>query len=103
MVSKADALVVHFLGQDQRDLARLFGGETGDEVDKFELCAWSEGPEGLPVLDGAPGWFAGRVLERFELGDHLGLWLEPFEAEDRGGEVDLGFQLTKPIEPGHEA
>src|SRR6266568_1736053 len=46
----ADAIAVHFLGKEQRELAELFGGETGDEVDKFELCDWSEGPEGLPVL-----------------------------------------------------
>jgi len=103
VVSRAAAVVVHFLGSAQRDLAELFGGETGDELDKFELCNWSEGPERIPVLDDAPGWFAGRVLERYDLGDHLGLWLEPFEAEDRGGEIDLGFQAVKPIDPGHPA
>lgn len=103
VVTKADAVVVHFLGAAQRDLAELFGAETGDEVDKFQLCGWSEGPEGLPILDGVPGWFAGRVLERLELGDHTGLWLEPFAVEDRGGPLDLGFQAMKSVEPGHPA
>lgn len=102
-VNEAATVAVHFLSRDQIDLARLFGGETGDEVDKFELCAWSEGPEGVPLLDDAIGWFAGRVLDRIDLGDHVGLWLEPFDAEDRGGRPDLGFQSVKQIEPGHPA
>ena len=103
VVREAAEVVVHFLGSEQHELAALFGGETGDEVDKFELCRWSPGPGGIPVLDDAPGWFAGRVLDRFDLGDHAGLWLEPTEVEDRGGAVDLGFQDVKAVEPGHPA
>ena len=100
-VQRADAVVVHFLGPEQVELARLFGGETGDEVDKFELCAWSEGPGGIPVLEDVPGWFAGQILERRDAGDHLALLLEVTEAEDRGGPVDLGFQALKSLDPGH--
>jgi flavin reductase (DIM6/NTAB) family NADH-FMN oxidoreductase RutF len=100
-VRSADAVVVHFLGMAQRELARLFGGETGDEVDKFELCAWSEGPFGIPVLDDVPGWFAGRILERMDGGDHVALVLDPVQAEDRGGPLDLCYQAVKAIDPGH--
>ena len=103
VVGSADTVAVHFLGKDQRELAVLFGAETGDEVDKFELCEWRDGPEGIPILTGAAGWFAGRVLERIDLGDHVGLWLEPFAAGDGGGAVDLGFQDVKSVEPGHPA
>lgn len=103
VVTRAESVVVHFLGSGQRDLAALFGHETGDEVDKFAECEWSEGPDGIPLLAGVPGWFAGRILDRFDLGDHVGLWLEPFAAEDAGGLVDLGFQAVKPVEPGHPA
>jgi flavin reductase (DIM6/NTAB) family NADH-FMN oxidoreductase RutF len=97
----ADAVGVHFLGREQRALAELFGGETGDEVDKFEPAEWTEGPEGVPVLAGVAGWFAGRVLARHDLGDHVGLWLEPIAAQDNGGLPDLGFQDAKDIHPGH--
>jgi flavin reductase (DIM6/NTAB) family NADH-FMN oxidoreductase RutF len=96
-------VVVHFLGRAQRPLAELFGGQTGDEVDKFELCDWAPGPEGVPVLVDVPGWFAGHVLDRHDLGDHEGLWLAPIAAEDRGGALDLGFQDVKGIDPGHPA
>jgi flavin reductase (DIM6/NTAB) family NADH-FMN oxidoreductase RutF len=103
VVAKADTVAVHFLSRDQRSLAELFGGETGDEVDKFELCEWSEGPDGVPVLAGVVGCIAGRVLARHDLGDHVGLWLEPIEAHDNGGMPDLGFQSAKDIHPGHPA
>ncbi|MEA2493982.1 MAG: hypothetical protein QOJ29_1893 [Thermoleophilaceae bacterium] len=101
VVSRTDTVVVHFLGAEQRALAELFGGETGDEIDKFSRCSWQPGPEGVPVLDDTPGWFAGRVLERHDLGDHIGMWLEPIASEDRGGAVDLGFQDIKDVDPGH--
>lgn len=103
VVGSADTVVVHFLGERERDLAALFGGETGDEVDKFELCDWSDGPGGIPVLDAVPGWFAGQVLDRLDLGDHLGLWLEPVAVDDRNGPVNLGFQDVKSVNPGHPA
>jgi flavin reductase (DIM6/NTAB) family NADH-FMN oxidoreductase RutF len=103
VVLEAETVVVHFLGRAQLPLAELFGGQTGDEVDKFELCEWAPGPEGVPVLADAPGWFAGRVLDRHDLGDHVGLWLEPIAVEDRGGALDLGFQDVRGIHPGHPA
>jgi flavin reductase (DIM6/NTAB) family NADH-FMN oxidoreductase RutF len=103
VVLEAETVVVHFLGRAQLPLAELFGGQTGDEVDKFELCECAPGPEGVPVLADAPGWFAGRVLDRHDLGDHVGLWLEPIAVEDRGGALDLGFQDVRGIHPGHPA
>lgn len=101
VIGKAGTVAVHFLGRAQRPLAELFGGETGDEVDKFSLCEWSEGPDGVPVLTDVVGWFAANVLDRHDLGDHVGLWLEPTDAKYNGGNPDLGFQDAKGIDPGH--
>src|SRR3954463_13997797 len=53
----ATRLAVHVLDQKDRDLASLFGEQTGDEVDKFAQCRWHEGPEGVPILDDAAAWF----------------------------------------------
>jgi flavin reductase (DIM6/NTAB) family NADH-FMN oxidoreductase RutF len=99
---EADALAVHLVPEERFDLAELFGGVTEDEADKFASLDWHEGPEGLPLLDGCPTWFAGRILERVRLGDHVGHLLEPFAGED-AGDGWLGFQRAKRIEPGHEA
>src|SRR5262249_9108524 len=68
---------VHLLTAGNRGLAALFGTQTGDEVDKFERCEWSTGPEGVPLLDRCPAWFVGRVDGRLDLGDHAGLLLGP--------------------------
>ena len=98
----ATTVAVHLLRSAQHDLAALFGGETGDEVDKFARCAWTDGPDFVPVLDGCAAWFAGRVLDRFVLGDHTGLLLEPFGgAADMGGYVS--FRDVRDLTPGHEA
>lgn len=106
VAAEADALAVHFLSDEPRErgLAELFGGETGDETDKFALCKWHDGAAGAPLLDDIPNRFVGRVLERLDLGDHVGFLLGPIEAVEADADVhELGFQDTKDIEPGHPA
>lgn len=100
---EADALGVHFVPADAPDLAALFGGETGDDVDKFERCSWHAGPGGVPLLDDCPSRFVGRILERIDFGDHTGMVLEPFFAEENEHGGQLKFHRAKRIEPGHEA
>jgi flavin reductase (DIM6/NTAB) family NADH-FMN oxidoreductase RutF len=102
VAQRAETLVVHLVPEHGRGLAELFGGQTGDDVDKFERCEWHEGPGGVPVLDGCPTWFAGRILERIPLGDHTGHLVEPFGGND-AGDRPLGFAQAKEIHPGHEA
>ena len=100
---EADAMAVHLVPEDATELAELFGGETGDELDKFERCEWRPGPGGVPLLDGCPNRFVGRIVERIDFGDHVGMVLEPFYAEADEESAQLGFHRAKRIEPGHEA
>ena len=99
----ADVLVVHFVPDQAEEMALLFGGETGDEVDKFDRCEWRPGPGGAPVLAELEDWFAGRVLERVPFGDHCGFLLEPIDGELHRSGSPLTFRRAKWIEPGHEA
>jgi flavin reductase (DIM6/NTAB) family NADH-FMN oxidoreductase RutF len=99
----ADWLGVHCVPADAPDLAELFGGETGDEVDKFARCAWHEGPHGVPLLDECENWFVGRVLARVDAGDHDAFLLEPVAAEAAEDESEFTFHRAKRIDPGHEA
>ena len=99
----ATTMAIHLVPEDASELAELFGGETGDEVDKFERCAWRPGPEGVPLLDGCPNRFVGRIVERVDFGDHTGMVLEPFFAEVEEHQGQLKFHRAKRIEPGHEA
>jgi flavin reductase (DIM6/NTAB) family NADH-FMN oxidoreductase RutF len=99
----AESMAIHLVPEDATELAELFGGETGDDLDKFERCDWRPGPDGVPLLDGCPNRFVARILERVDFGDHVGLVLEPFFAEEDEGSGQLGFHRAKRIEPGHEA
>jgi flavin reductase (DIM6/NTAB) family NADH-FMN oxidoreductase RutF len=96
------ALAVHCAPAGAPDLAELFGGETGDEVDKFARCAWRDGPEGLPILDRCERWFVGRVVDRLDAGDHELFLLAPVAAR-AGREDAFTFHRAKRIEPGHPA
>ena len=100
---EAGVLGVHFLSADDGDLAELFGGVTGDEVDKFERVEWTAGPEGVPLLDRCGNRFAGRVLERSPAGDHVMFLLEPVAADHAHTVRPFPFHRAKRLEPGHEA
>ncbi|MFF9765638.1 flavin reductase family protein [Streptomyces sp. NPDC053086] len=99
----AQHLTVHLLTRDQRDLAELFGGETGDEVDKFARLDWREGPVGSAVLDGAAAWFVGTVLHRIDGGDHVGHVLDPVEWGEGPDGPLLRLSDAVTIEAGHPA
>jgi flavin reductase (DIM6/NTAB) family NADH-FMN oxidoreductase RutF len=102
VAADASALAVHFVPDTAEDLAELFGSQTGDDSDKFAQCDWHPGPEGLPLLDGCRRWFAGRILQRERLGDHIGFLLDPFAAEDAEDAGLFAFHRAKRFEPGHE-
>jgi len=102
VAARAGVLVVHLVPAEAEGLAALFGGETGDEVDKFASCDWTPGPEGVPVLSELENWFAGRIVSRSDLGDHCGFLLEPIEGQARRSTSQFTFRRAKWIEPGHE-
>ncbi len=103
VASASKLLAVHFVPRHAEALAELFGGRSGDDVDKFARCDWHPGPAGLPILDECGNWFAGRVLERLDLGDHVGFLLEPIDAHREQGGPAFEFHRAKHIEPGHPA
>jgi flavin reductase (DIM6/NTAB) family NADH-FMN oxidoreductase RutF len=100
----AEWLVVHALHEGDRDVASLFGEVTERDVDKFACCAWHPGPGGAPVIDGCD-WFAGRIVERVDLGDHQGFVLAVADdgSAARAGERRLSFQDVRDLEAGNPA
>ncbi|MEE2033226.1 flavin reductase family protein [Rhodococcus chondri] len=100
----ADHLAVHVLNRSQLRIASLFGEQTGDEIDKFEQCAWREGPHGLPILDDAAAWFTGEIVGRVSLGDHVGFMLAPDRGELREDLDELvTFRDVRNMDAGHDA
>lgn len=102
LATRATHLGVHVLGDEQRDLAELFGGSTGDTVDKFERCAWSTGANGVPLLDDCARRGIFEIVARRDAGgDHDLFVVAPVDVE--ADESDLGPLRVDDlhIEPGH--
>jgi flavin reductase (DIM6/NTAB) family NADH-FMN oxidoreductase RutF len=100
VAARADILAVHVLDEREHQLAERFGGETGDEVDKFAGLAWRPGPGDVPLLAECPRRLVGRIVARVPLGDHVGHLLAPlgFEA---GETSPLTYQDVADLEAGH--
>jgi flavin reductase (DIM6/NTAB) family NADH-FMN oxidoreductase RutF len=104
VAARSAVLAVHLVPDDRFDLAELFGGETGDEVDKLARCDWTPGPAGVPILDGCPDWFVGREVARVGAGDHDAVVLEPvnLSAGEPAGPF-VHYRRAEQIDPGHPA
>jgi flavin reductase (DIM6/NTAB) family NADH-FMN oxidoreductase RutF len=101
VAQRAPTLAIHLLREDQLPLARLFGGTTEDVADKFAHCAWRDGPDGVPLLDGCD-WVAGEVLQRIDTGDHVAhIVAVRHSGQQHAPAPQLGFQLAKTIDAGH--
>ena len=98
---RAATLAVHLIDEKDKRMAELFGGETGDEVDKFTRVRWHS-VRGVPILDGCERWFVGSVLEQIDFGDHVGFLLEPIDTGQEAGSEQLTYQKARDIEPGHK-
>jgi flavin reductase (DIM6/NTAB) family NADH-FMN oxidoreductase RutF len=95
---------VHVFDTEHLDVVQLFGSQSGDTVNKFDLCRWHPGPAHTPILDDAAAWFAGEILERFSLGDHVGHLLEPVGGSPpQELEHWVSYGDVRDLQPGHEA
>jgi flavin reductase (DIM6/NTAB) family NADH-FMN oxidoreductase RutF len=100
---RAPLAAVHRLDADAHDLAELFGGTSGDDVDKFARCDWTEGPDGVPLLSRCSAWLVGDIESRPDLGDHTGLVLRPTAIWQRAEAPPLMFSAVHDVEAGHPA
>lgn len=105
VAAQAEFIALHFLREDQHDLAQLFGGTTGDAIgadEKFARCAWHAGAGGTPILAGCDV-VTGRVVERIDAGDHIAHVIE-ITATDRAHVAarQLSSQAVHDIQPGHQ-
>jgi flavin reductase (DIM6/NTAB) family NADH-FMN oxidoreductase RutF len=101
LARRASTLAVHVVEERNKDIAAIFGGETADEVNKFERVSWHY-EDGMPIHDACRRWFAGSVLERMDLGDHVGFLLEPIDTEMAVPAEQLTYQQARDIKPGHK-
>jgi flavin reductase (DIM6/NTAB) family NADH-FMN oxidoreductase RutF len=99
----ASGMGLHLLGSTQSDLARLFGEETGDDVDKFASCDWRLGSTGAPMLVECAVSLEGHVLGHFSAGDHEAFLVRGVRAVAGSQPGLLTYRSGPPLQPGHPA
>jgi flavin reductase (DIM6/NTAB) family NADH-FMN oxidoreductase RutF len=100
---RSSHLAIHFLREADLPLARLFGTQTGDRVDKFAGLRVSTGAGGAPVLLDCPDWLVARrrtLLD--EGGDHVCVVTEPVAGKCGGRFTPLRLSAAGHLTPGHE-
>ncbi len=98
----ADHVAVHLLRDVNTNLAELFGTHSGDDVDKFERCEWTEGPGGVPLLDRCPNRMVARRTALLDEGsDHVCVVTEPVEVTGSGDFTPLRTTDVAYLDPGH--
>ncbi|MDX6356791.1 MAG: hypothetical protein QOF98_3694, partial [Streptomyces sp.] len=66
----------------QEGLASVFA-RTG--ADRFgPATAWSQGPHGVPMLDGVTAWLVARIVARIPAGDHRIVVAQAVDADPHG-------------------
>jgi flavin reductase (DIM6/NTAB) family NADH-FMN oxidoreductase RutF len=98
---RSPAMGLHLLGQDQLDMARLFGEETGDEVDKFADVDWRIGTTGVPLLADVSLALEGTILGHFSVGDHEAFLVRAVRAVAGPGQGLLTHRSSPRLHPGH--
>jgi flavin reductase (DIM6/NTAB) family NADH-FMN oxidoreductase RutF len=105
LAQRAEYLAVHSLSASARELAVHLGTVTLDEhPDKMESIPLAhDQATGAAVLEGADGWFIGRVIERIPAGDHTCFVIEPVSGHAPTDTPRLRFQDVADLDAGHEA
>ena len=101
---RASHLAIHFLTAGDLPLAELFGGQTGDTVDKFAGLQVTLGPGDVPLLAQCPRWLAARRIAVLDDGgDHVTVLTEPVAGQADGPFTPLRVAEAGHIRPGHDA
>lgn len=103
VVAAATTLAVHCPPAGDMALAELFGGESGDDIDKFDRCRWHPGPRGVPILDDCRSWLVCDILARMQMGDHTGVLCRLIAARDGDGGPQVRYRQVRHLSPGHAA
>ena len=81
-VQAAGRVAVHVLTAEQERVARIFSTPGIDRFAEYAaIGTWSQGPDGVPVLDGVLAVLICEVVNHVEAGDHVIVVASPIRAE----------------------
>lgn len=98
---RSPAMGLHLLGEDQLDMARLFGEQTGDVVDKFAAADWRLGTTGAPLLTDVSVALEAMILGHFSVGDHEAFLVRAVRSVAGPGRGLLTYRKSPRLHPGH--
>ena len=102
VAAEAGVMALHLVPSGASDIVRLFGSETGDDIDKFDRCEWFPGPSQVPLLVECPSRMVCRVLDRFPVGDHTAHLVEALDGSEGTEPVVTLTEVRKAgVHPGH--
>lgn len=96
-VREADTVVVHLLGADDLDLARLCSTSGADRFADASL--WSTLPTGEPFFHGVGSWMRARVISRMDVGTATVITAHVLDASD----PDADARTARPLVYHHRA
>jgi flavin reductase (DIM6/NTAB) family NADH-FMN oxidoreductase RutF len=99
---RATHFAVHFLTQDDMELAERFGTRSGDSGDKFDGLDVTTSAGGVPVLGSCPHrWIGERAAILDEGGDHVLISARVVESVTSGPFRPFRLSQADGLQPGH--
>ncbi|GAB3615706.1 flavin reductase family protein [Okibacterium endophyticum] len=95
-IRRAETVVVHLLGADQLDIAKL-GATSG--IDRFaDPTIWTRLPTGEPYFPAAHAWIRGRVVNKMEVGESTVVAVLALEAmSPEAGDPSADATTARPL------
>lgn len=96
VLREAETVVVHLLGAEQLDLAKL-GATSG--IDRFaDTSIWTRFATGEPYFPAAHAWIRGRVVDRVNAGASTVMVVEALETHaPPAGAADAEAAMSRPL------
>lgn len=102
LVRQSERIAIHFLSENDFDLAEVFGSLSGDDVDKFSLVP-TEAMD-PPLISALPNRIVSVKTEIMDDGgDHACITVEPISVTSEKDFVPLRLSHAEKISPGHKA
>lgn len=71
LIEKSKVFCINVLSEEQIDLAKHFGFQSGRKINKFETIPYKFALKGSPVILSSIAYFECEVTHLYEAGDHI--------------------------------
>ena len=94
MIKESGHFAVNILGEDQIELAKLFGFKSGKQINKFESVEYDRKTTGAPILKDALAYLDCKVVSATTAGDHTIFIGEVVDCEIRTEDEPMIYRIS---------